>query len=98
MDAFHPEIPADSEALVEGLFDFAPDFITFTSASAARNFHAILGQERAEALSRKSVFAAIGPGAAEPTIRLDMKAPIMPSTPTLDELVDLLVQFQRRNK
>ncbi len=98
MDAFHPEIPAGSEALVNGLFDFAPDFVTFTSASAARNFHAILGQERAEALGRKSLFAAIGPGAAEPTIRLGMKAPIMPSTPTLDELVDLLVQFQRKNK
>jgi uroporphyrinogen III methyltransferase/synthase len=98
MDAFHPEIPAGSEDLVERLFDFTPDFVTFTSASAARNFHAILGQDRAEALSRKSAFAAIGPGAAEPTIRLGMKAPIMPSAPTLNELVDLLVQFQHRDE
>lgn len=98
MDAFRPGIPAGSEALVERLIDFAPDFVTFTSASAARNFHAILGRERAEALSRNAVFAAIGPGAADPAIQLGMKAPLMPTTPVLDELIDALVNYQGGNR
>jgi uroporphyrinogen III methyltransferase/synthase len=98
LDLFYPEVPAGSEALVDRLINFAPDFVTFTSASAARNFHAILGRDKAEALSRNSVFAAIGPGAAGPTIEVGLEAPIMPATPTLDKLVDALVNSRQKNK
>jgi len=69
------------------------DVVTFTSASAVRNFVRVLGAEPAADLLRTTVVACIGPVTAEAAAQFDVKATIIPTSYTIPGLVDAIVKY-----
>jgi uroporphyrinogen III methyltransferase / synthase len=74
------------------LLDRQIDAVTFASASAVRNFVAMLGREQAADLLRTTVVASIGPVTAEAAQQLDIATTVMPGRYTIPDLVDSLVE------
>ena len=72
------------------LLDGEIQIVTFTSASAVRNFTKVLGAEQAADLLNKTVVAAIGPVTAEAAARLGIKTSVQPDTYTVPALVDAI--------
>ena len=66
------------------------DVVTFTSASAVRNFARAYGLEQAADLLRHTVVAAIGPVTADAAAQLGVKVTIQPHTYTIPSLVDAI--------
>lgn len=69
------------------------DVVTFTSASAVRNFVRVLGAEPAADLLRATVVASIGPVTAEAASQFGIRTTIMPAQYTVPALVDAIVQY-----
>src|SRR5437773_10588459 len=69
------------------------DVVTFTSASAVRNFVRVLGAEPAADLVRTTVVASIGPVTAEAATQCNIQTTVMPSTYTVPALVDAIVEY-----
>jgi uroporphyrinogen III methyltransferase/synthase len=69
------------------------DVVTFTSASAVRNFVRVLGPEPAADLLQTTVVASIGPVTAEAAAQWNIKTNIMPETYTVPALVDAIVEY-----
>jgi len=63
------------------------DVVTFTSASAVRNFVRVLGAEPAADLLRTMVVASIGPVTAEAAAQCNIATTIVPATFTVPALV-----------
>ena len=74
------------------LLDRQIDAVTFASASAVRNFVAMLGQEQAADLLQSTVVASIGPVTAEAAQQLGVRTTVMPERYTIPDLVDALVE------
>jgi uroporphyrinogen III methyltransferase / synthase len=74
------------------LLDGKVDAVTFTSASAVRNFAQIYGEDQAADLLRGTVVAAIGPVTAEAAQQLGITTSVMPRRYTIPDLVDALVE------
>jgi uroporphyrinogen III methyltransferase/synthase len=74
------------------LLDHQIDAVTFASASAVRNFVAMLGQEQAADLLHSTVVASIGPVTAEAAQQLGIETTVMPERYTIPDLVDSLVE------
>jgi uroporphyrinogen III methyltransferase/synthase len=74
------------------LLDRQIDAVTFASASAARNFVAMLGQDQAADLLQSTVVASIGPVTAEAAQQLGVTTTVMPERYTIPDLVDALVE------
>jgi uroporphyrinogen III methyltransferase/synthase len=74
------------------LLDRRIDAVTFASASAVRNFVAMLGQEQAADLLQSTVVASIGPVTAEAAQQLGIATTVMPERYTIPDLVDALVE------
>jgi uroporphyrinogen III methyltransferase/synthase len=72
------------------LLDRAIDVVTFTSASAVRNFARVYGAEQAADLLRRTVVACIGPVTTDAATELDIPVTIQPSTYTVAALVDAI--------
>jgi uroporphyrinogen III methyltransferase/synthase len=66
--------------------------VTFASASAVRNFVAMIGREQAADLLRTTTVASIGPVTAEAAQQLDIATTVMPGRYTIPDLVDALVE------
>jgi uroporphyrinogen III methyltransferase/synthase len=66
------------------------DAVTFTSASAVRNFAQVYGVEQSADLLRHTVVAAIGPVTAEAATNLGIRVTVQPATYTVPALVDAL--------
>jgi uroporphyrinogen III methyltransferase/synthase len=75
------------------LLDRQIDAVTFASASAVRNFVAMLGQEQAADLLQSTVVASIGPVTAEAAQQLGVTTTVMPERYTIPDLVDALVEY-----
>lgn len=75
------------------LLDRRIDAVTFTSASTARNFVRLLGEEQAPDLLRSTAVATIGPVTAEAARQLGIEPAIMPAQYTVPALVDALVSY-----
>jgi uroporphyrinogen III methyltransferase/synthase len=69
------------------------DVVTFTSASAVRNFVKVLGAEPAADLLRTTVVASIGPVTAEAAVQCNIQTTIVPATFTVPALVDAIVDY-----
>ncbi len=69
------------------------DVVTFTSASAVRNFVKALGQEQAVDLLRTTIVASIGPVTAEAAAQCQIQTTIMPSHYTVPALVAAIVDY-----
>ena len=74
------------------LLDRELDVVTFTSASAVRNFAKIYGTEQAVDLLSKAVVAVIGPVTAEAAARLGIPVHVQPTTYTVPALVEAIVR------
>jgi uroporphyrinogen III methyltransferase/synthase len=72
------------------LLERSIDVVTFTSASAVRNFVRILGAEPAADLLESAVVACIGPVTAEAASRSNIRTAIQPSNYTIPALVDAI--------
>jgi uroporphyrinogen III methyltransferase/synthase len=68
------------------------DVVTFTSASAVRNFVNMLGAEPAADLLRTTVVASIGPVTAEAAAQYDIETTIVPAQYTVAALVKAIVE------
>ena len=68
------------------------DVVTFTSASAVRNFVRILGAEPAVDLLRTTVVASIGPVTAEAAAHNNIQTTVMPAQYTVPALVEAIVE------
>jgi uroporphyrinogen III methyltransferase/synthase len=68
------------------------DVVTFTSASAVRNFVRVLGAEPAADLLRTTLVASIGPVTAEAASQFNIETAIMPESYTIPALVDAIVE------
>jgi uroporphyrinogen III methyltransferase/synthase len=69
------------------------DVVTFTSASAVRNFVRVLGAEPAADLLRATIVASIGPVTAEAAALANIETSIMPTDHTVPALVDAIVKY-----
>jgi uroporphyrinogen III methyltransferase/synthase len=69
------------------------DVVTFTSASAVRNFVRVLGDEPAADLLRTTVVASIGPVTAEAAAQFNIQSTIVPAAYTVPALVDAIVDY-----
>src|SRR5436305_9716928 len=69
------------------------DVVTFTSASAVRNFVRVLGPEPAADLLRTTVVACIGPVTAEAAAQSNVEATIIPTSYTIPGLVEAIVKY-----
>ena len=69
------------------------DVVTFTSASAVRNFVRILGAEPAADLLHNTIVASIGPVTAEAAAQCNIKTTIVPKAYTVPALVDAIVEY-----
>jgi uroporphyrinogen III methyltransferase/synthase len=74
------------------------DAVTFTSASAVRNFVRALGAEPAVDLLRTTVIASIGPVTAEAASQSGVQTTVMPLAYTIPALVDALVEHFQKNE
>ena len=69
------------------------DVVTFTSASAVRNFVRVLGAEQAADLLRTAIVASIGPVTAEAATQCNIATTIVPANFTVPALVDAIVDY-----
>jgi uroporphyrinogen III methyltransferase/synthase len=69
------------------------EVVTFTSASAVRNFVRVLGAEPAADLLRTTIVASIGPVTAEAATQCNIVTTVMPDTYTVPALVDAIVDY-----
>ena len=74
------------------LLDHQIDAVTFASASAVKNFVAMIGQDQAADLLHSTVVASIGPVTAEAAQQLGINTTVMPERYTIPDLVDALVE------
>ena len=80
------------------LLERSIDVVTFTSASAVRNFVRILGAEPAADLLGSTVVACIGPVTAEAVSHANIKTAIQPSNYTIPALVDAIAKYFENQK
>jgi uroporphyrinogen III methyltransferase/synthase len=74
------------------LLDRRIDVVTFTSASAVRNFVKAVGAEPAADLLQTTIVASIGPVTAEAAAQANIKTTILPAHYTVAALVDAIVE------
>jgi uroporphyrinogen III methyltransferase/synthase len=72
------------------LLDRRIDVVTFTSASAVRNFVQVVGAEPAADLLRTTVVASIGPVTAETAAQYNIQTTILPAQYTVPALVEAI--------
>ncbi|MCU1382847.1 MAG: cysG 4 [Acidobacteria bacterium] len=75
------------------LLEHSIDVVTFTSASAVRNFVRVLGAEPAADLLATTVVACIGPVTAEAASQSNIKTTIQPEHYTIPALVAAIAKF-----
>jgi uroporphyrinogen III methyltransferase / synthase len=66
------------------------DVVTFTSASAVRNFAKIYGTDQVVDLLKNTIVATIGPVTAEAATQLGITVTVQPATYTIPALVDAI--------
>ena len=80
------------------LLDRRIDVVTFTSASAVRNFVKIVGTEQSADLLRTTVVASIGPVTAEAAAQCGIETTIVPAHYTVPALVDAIVEHFEKGR
>ncbi len=95
LHAYRTGIPKDMAAQVELLAAFAPQYVTFTSAAAARNLAVMLGPDGLKGLKGTAHFAAIGPVAAEAARAIGLRVDIEPSVHRAAEMVAAIAEWDR---
>ena len=97
LGAYRAAIPEDTRRLLDGLKRFAPDYMIFNSASAARNFAEIVGPDLMGALSARAAVAAIGPIASRAAAEVGLMATIVPEQHRVPNLVEAIARHAAAN-
>jgi uroporphyrinogen III methyltransferase/synthase len=85
------DAPREGEPDIYGmLLEGRIDVVTFTSASAVRNFGKVYGEEQAADLLRSTQVAVIGPVTAQAAEQLGITVAIQPTTATVPALVEAI--------
>jgi len=92
LQAYRTAVPKDAGQATR-LIEDPPDYIVFSSGSAARNLAGLLEPEALAALAAHTTFAAIGPIAAETARSEGMPPQIVPEVHRIPELVDAIAAF-----
>jgi uroporphyrinogen III methyltransferase / synthase len=71
------------------------DVVTFTSASAVRNFAKVYGRDQTADLLKNATVAAIGPVTADAAAQLGINVTIQPASYTIPGLVDAIAAHYR---
>jgi uroporphyrinogen III methyltransferase/synthase len=87
------EAREDDPDVYRMLLDGRIDVVTFTSASAVRNFVRMYGTEQAADLLKTTVVAAIGPVTADAAAQLGITVTVQPSTYTIPAMVNALAAY-----
>lgn len=95
LQAYQMVIPDEANTRADRLVEFAPDYIIFNSASAGRNFHAIMGQQRLNSLAKTARYASIGPVASAAARDCGIEISIEPRTHRIPELIEALIEYNR---
>ncbi len=77
------------------LLDGRIDIVTFTSASAVRNFAKVYGRDQTADLLKNATVAAIGPVTADAAGQLGINVTIQPASYTIPALVDAIAAHYR---
>ena len=89
----------DGEPDVYGmLLEGRIDVVTFTSASAVRNFAMVYGVDQAADLLRKTTVAAIGPVTADAAAELGIHVTVQPATYTIPAMVQAIAAHYAATK
>jgi uroporphyrinogen III methyltransferase/synthase len=88
-DAAREDGPDVYGMLLEGTIDA----VTFTSASAVRNFAKVYGLDQAADLLKHTVVATIGPLTSEAAAQLGITVTVQPATYTVPALADALAAY-----
>ena len=80
----------DDPDVYKMLLEGGLDVVTFTSASAVRNFARIYGADQVADLLKNTVVAVIGPVTADAATQLGIPVTIQPATYTISALVDAI--------
>lgn len=85
--------PEASNERIEALLAFAPDVVTFTSSSTARNFAGLIGPRRAALEALGTGYASIGPLTTETAESLGMPIAAAAEVHDIPGLVDAIVRW-----
>jgi uroporphyrinogen III methyltransferase/synthase len=92
---YRTTVPETADTRADALVEYAPDLITFTSSSTARNFHAILGEARVGQLPETVCYASIGPLTTTTATELGMPISIEPAQHDIPHLVEAVAAAYR---
>jgi len=92
---YRTTVPQTAEARANALIDYAPNLVTFTSSSTARNFQAILGGARIQCLPKDVQYASIGPLTTITATELGMPISIEPAQHDIPHLVEAIAAAHR---
>lgn len=95
LQAYQLVIPERAEARADQLVAYGPDYVVFNSASAVRNFQALMG-ERLAKLGDDIVFASIGPIASKAAGQCGIEVTLEPRSHRVPELVEEIIEHARR--
>jgi uroporphyrinogen III methyltransferase/synthase len=96
--AYRAALPSNAAELIDALFAFKPDYVTFTSAAAARNVARVLGPDRLRDLAATSVFAAVGPVAAAGARNAGITVSLVPAEHSVEGLAEALMAHCRAGR
>ncbi len=85
--------PEVSDEDLDAVVAAKPALVTFTSSSTARNFHALLGESRINALKQTAQFASIGPLTTQTAEELGMPIAIEPQQHDIPGFVQAIDRF-----
>ena len=81
---------------VRELLSDPPDYVAFTSSSGVNNFIKTVGLQKVKKLSRRSVFASIGPVTSRTLKQHGFKTRCQAKIYNIDGLVEAVSRFQSR--
>jgi uroporphyrinogen-III synthase len=90
---YETECPPRNEETVKELMDLAPDMITFTSGSTAKNFVALMGKDNVAALASKAAFASIGPETTKAAVAKGMEVYVEPDQHDIPGLIEAIQKY-----
>jgi uroporphyrinogen III methyltransferase/synthase len=93
--AYRTVLPDASAERADELVEYAPDLVTFTSSSTARNFYELVGEERLERIKRTAAFGTIGPITKKTAEDCGMPVAIQPEVHDIPHFVEAIVAWAR---
>lgn len=95
LQAYQMVIPEEARSRAEKLAAYGPDYVIFNSASAARNFCSIMGDDL-KRLPEELVYASIGPVASKAAADCGLTITLEPHSHRVPDLVETLIEHARR--